>query len=117
MRSGIKPSLPHFLFFIFILPFSDAVGQRPKRTRHPEAPRPGCPRPGMAIRAKRSVRQDRAFIWRSGRRLIAARDFSEQLVAGLLDGFGHAEAVGGQRESVELLEGDAVTQVLLGLGK
>ena len=65
----------------------------------------------MAIRAKRSVRQDRAFIWRSGRRLIAARDFSEQLVAGLLDGFGHAEAVGGQRESVELLEGDAVTQV------
>ena len=71
----------------------------------------------MAIRAKRSVRQDRAFLWRSGRRLIAARDFSEQLVAGLVDGFGHAEAVGGQRESVELLEGDAVTQVLLGLGK
>ena len=116
MRSGIKPLPSPFFFIFFILPFSDAVGQRPKRTRHPEAPR-GCPRPGIAIRANRSVRQGRAFIWRSGRRLIAARDFSEQLVAGLLDGFGHAEAVGGQRESVELLEGDAVTQVLLGLGK
>ena len=127
MRSGIKPSLPHFLFFYFYSSFSNAVGQRPKRTRLPEAPMPGCPRSGMAIRAKRSVRQGRAFIherahavacfWRSGRRMIAVCDFSEQLVAALLDGFGHAEAVGGQRESVELLEGDAVTQVLLGLGK
>ena len=32
----------------------------------------------MAIRAKRSVRQDRAFIWRSGRRLIAAQLISRQ---------------------------------------
>ena len=71
----------------------------------------------MAIRAKRSIRQGRASIWHSGYRLITARDFPKQLVAGLIDGFGHAEAVRGQRESVELLEGNAVTQELLGLGK